>query len=73
MVIDAARQPSQGCIGNANTVGNPSWTEFFHRITNTTQGTPTFANATIDTLDASQQIITDKNAITLAGILRLSV
>jgi hypothetical protein len=60
-------------IGNANTVGNPSWTEFFHRITNTTQGTPTFANATIDTLDASQQIITDKNAITLAGILRLSV
>jgi hypothetical protein len=59
-------------ISNVDTAGNVSWTAFYQAITGKTS-TPTFDTNALNDLDNSQQIITDKNAITLAGILRLNV
>ena len=59
-------------IGNANTPGNVSWTADYQAITNTNI-VHTFAQSALNDLNKKQVVNTDKLAITLAGILRLTV
>ena len=59
-------------VQNFDTVGNPTLQAIYTNITGLTRNV-SFSNSLISDIDAAQQIITDQRAITLAGLLKLTV
>ena len=59
-------------FGNFDSVGNDTLAAMFTNITGVTKPV-SFGNSLISDIDSGQQIITDKAAIALAGMLKLKV
>lgn len=61
-------------LADVDTAANPLARDIQNNINGTNlQTVGTFSNARLSTLDGNQQIITDRNAVTLAAILKLQV
>ena len=65
------RQYQERNFGDFNTTGNSTFQAMYTLITGRTEEA-NYNRTTISRIDASQQIITDKNAIQLAGLLGLT-
>lgn len=65
------RQYQERNFGDFNTTGNETWQEMYTLITGRTEEA-NYNRTTISRIDESQQIITDKRAIALAGALGLT-
>jgi hypothetical protein len=65
------RQYVERNFGDFNSAGNATWQKMYTLITGRTD-TATFDRTTLSRIDQSQQIVTDRNAIRLAGFLGLT-